>query len=209
MSKKSPQRGTEAHRGPILRLATAGDAAGVAAVYAPYVLETAITFETVPPTIEEMRGRIERIGATHAWLVCVEGDTLLGYAYSCPHRERPAYRWATDCTVYVARGAHRRGIGRALYTALFPITAARGYVVSYAGITLPNANSVGLHEALGFKPLCVYPGVGFKHGAWHDVGWWSLELAPRGAEPAEPHAAPDDVIAAALRAGRMLVDRRQ
>ena len=205
MSKGSPRRGTEDHGGLSLRLATADDAAGVAAVYAPYVLDTAITFETVPPTVEEMRGRIERLSATHAWLVCADGDTVLGYAYSCPHRERAAYRWATDCTVYVARGAHRRGIGRALYTALFPITAARGYVVSYAGVTLPNANSVGLHEALGFRPLCVYPGVGFKHGAWHDVGWWSLELAPRGAEPAEPHAAPAAAIAAALAAGTALL----
>lgn len=190
-----------------LRLATADDAAGVAAVYAPYVRETAITFETAPPAAGEMRRRIEALNATHAFLVCADGDAILGYAYSCPHRERAAYRWATDCTVYVARGAHRRGIGRALYTALFPLTAARGYVVTYAGITLPNPNSAGLHEALGFRPLCVYPGVGFKLGAWHDVGWWSRALAPRTAQPAEPHPAPVEAIAAALRAGAALLRR--
>jgi len=195
------------HGGLRVRLATAGDAAGVAAVYAPYVLETAITFETVPPSVEEIRGRIERLSATHAFLVCAAGDAILGYAYTSPHRERAAYRWATDCTVYVARDAQRRGIGRALYTALLPITAARGYVASYAGITQPNRSSVGLHEALGFRALCVYRAVGHKLDAWHDVGWWVRELAPRAAQPPEPGSAPAEAVAAALQAGTALLHR--
>lgn len=189
----------------MLRLVTADDADAVAAIYAPYVRETPITFETVPPTAEEMRARIERLSATHAWVVCADGDALRGYAYICPHRERAAYRWATECTVYVARDAHRRGIGRALYTALLPIAAARGYVVTYAGITLPNPSSVALHEALGFRPLGTFHGVGHKLGAWHDVGWWSRELGPREVEPAEPRAAGAEVVAAALRAGSALL----
>lgn len=192
-------------RGLAVRLATAEDAAGIAAVYAPYVRETAITFETEPPSAAEMRGRLERLSATHAFLVCADGDAILGYAYSSAHRERAAYRWATDCTVYVARGAHRRGIGRALYTALLPITAARGYVVTYAGITQPNPSSVGLHEALGFRPLCVYRAVGHKLGTWHDVGWWVRALAPRAAQPPEPGPAPADAVAAALQAGTALL----
>jgi L-amino acid N-acyltransferase YncA len=142
-------------------------------------------------------------------LVCADGDDVLGYAYTSPHRERAAYRWGVDVAVYVRGDAHRRGIGRALYGALLPLAAAQGYTAAYGGIALPNPSSVGLHESLGFTPIGVYRAVGYKLGAWHDVGWWERALAPETDPPGEPEPfaalreAPD-VAAALAEAGRGL-----
>lgn len=169
-----------------IRLATASDAAAIARIYAPYVRDTAISFETEPPDAAEMARRLAAIGERHPWLVAVDGQGLLGYAYAGEHRSRAAYRWDADVAVYLEPRAHRRGIGRALYRRLFALLRAQGYVNAYAGIALPNAASVGLHEALGFVPVGVYRGVGYKHGAWHDVGWWGLRLQAPPSPPAEP-----------------------
>jgi phosphinothricin acetyltransferase len=120
------------------------------------------------------------------WLVCEIDGEVAGYVYACPHRERAAYRWAVDVAVYIAPQHQRRGIGQALYSVLFEILRAQGFFKAYAGITLPNAGSVGLHEAVGFTPLAVYRGVGCKFGKWLDVGWWELDLRPQSENPAEP-----------------------
>ncbi len=170
----------------IVRAAVDRDAEGIAAIYAFYVRETAISFEVVPPTAAEMRERMRAITVSFPWLVCAAGDRVVGYAYVGRHHERAAYRWSIDVSVYVDRGAHRRGIGRALYTALLQIARAQGFYNAYAGITLPNASSVGLHEAMGFAPIGVYQAVGYKLGKWHDVGYWELALRPPDATPAEP-----------------------
>ena len=138
--------------------------------------DTVISFEDVPPTAAEMAARIERLTSTHAWLVAEDGGEVLGYAYACPHRERAAYRWATEVTVYVDPRHQRRGAGRALYEALLERARRAGYRIALAVIALPNDASVGLHEACGFKLVGVYRGIGFKHGTWWDVGWWQLEL---------------------------------
>jgi phosphinothricin acetyltransferase len=169
-----------------IRQAADGDAAAVAAIYAPYVRDTIISFETAAPTSAEMGGRIAAIAARYPWLVAEQGGEVLGYAYAGEHRSRAAYRWDVDVAVYLAADAHRRGIGRRLYCALFELLRRQGYINAYAGISLPNAASVGLHEALGFLPVGVYRKVGYKQGAWHDVGWWSLNLQPPPPEPAEP-----------------------
>ena len=169
-----------------IREAQARDAAMIAAVYAPYVRDTVISFETEPPTAEEMSRRLAAIGARYPWLVAEQGGHVLGYAYAGEHRSRAAYRWDVDVAVYLAAEAHRRGIGRRLYGALFEVLRRLGHVNAYAGITLPNAASVSLHEALGFLPVGIYRQVGYKHGAWHDVGWWGLGLQPPPATPAEP-----------------------
>jgi phosphinothricin acetyltransferase len=169
-----------------IRLAAAADAAAVAAVYAPYVRDTVITFEIEPPDAAEMGRRLAAVGERFPWLVACDGAGLLGYAYAGEHRSRAAYRWDVDVAVYLLPRAHRRGIGRALYARLFALLRLQGYVNAYAGITLPNAASVGLHEALGFVPVGVYRGVGHKCGAWHDVGWWALRLQAPPASPAEP-----------------------
>ena len=169
-----------------IRQAQARDAAMIAAVYAPYVRDTIISFEVEPPTAEEMGRRIAVIVARHPWLVAEQGGGILGYAYAGEHRSRAAYRWDVDVAVYLAAQAQRRGIGRRLYLALFEVLRRQAYVNAYAGISLPNAASVGLHEALGFAPVGVYRKVGYKRNAWHDVGWWALNLLPPPAPPAEP-----------------------
>lgn len=172
----------------LVRTATIEDAAAIAAIYAPYVELTAITFEEVAPSPEEMAARMAETGRTHPWLVLEdEAGELAGYAYACPHRSRAAYRWSVDAAVYVRRQSTARGVGRTLYAALFPILARQGFHAAYAGITLPNAASVGLHESFGFEPVGVYREVGFKHGLWHDVGWWRKPLNP-GPPAGEPGA---------------------
>ena len=154
----------------------ARDAAACAAIYVPYVRDTPISLEARAPTANELAARIETTTQTHPWLVAEDQTDVIGYAYATRHRERACYRWASDVTVYVTPQRQRAGIGRALYEALFALLAEQGFRVACAGITLPNAASVGLHEALGFKPVGVYRNIGWKFGAWHDVGWWQLEL---------------------------------
>ena len=169
-----------------IRQATEADAEQIAAIYAPFVRDTAISFEIVPPTPRAMAERIGSLASMYPWLVCADAAGVRGYAYASRHRDRAAYQWSIDVSVYVAAAAHRRGIGRALYTTLLRLSAAQGYYNAYAGITLPNASSVGLHEAMGFRPLGIYRRVGHKLGAWHDVGWWALDLQPRAATPLPP-----------------------
>jgi L-amino acid N-acyltransferase YncA len=165
----------------------ARDAAACAAIYASYVLESAVSFEEVAPSAAGMGERIERTSATHPWLVAERAGAVVGYAYASQHRERAAYRWACDVAVYVARDHQRRGVGRALYEALLERLRAQRIHVACAGITLPNDASVRLHEALGFEPVGVYRAIGFKAGAWRDVGWWQLRLLPTDdAPPPEP-----------------------
>jgi phosphinothricin acetyltransferase len=170
----------------IIRLATESDAEQIQAIYAPFVQHTPISFELEPPTMEEMRTRICKTLAQFPWLVCESDRRVLGYAYASSHRTRAAYQWAVDFSVYVDPSAQRSGIGRALYTVLKQIARLQGFFVAYGGIALPNPASVGLHEALGFTPIGVYRQVGYKLGAWHDVGWWQCELCPRTADPALP-----------------------
>ena len=169
-----------------IRPAESGDAGGIAAIYAPIVRDTPISFELDPPDADEMRRRIERTGARTPWLVCTTGAALVGYAYATGHRERAAYRWSVDVSVYVHEAARGRGVGTGLYEALLGILRVQGFHRVYAGITLPNAASVGLHESVGFRPVGVYRAVGFKCGAWHDVGWWERALVEASDSPAEP-----------------------
>jgi phosphinothricin acetyltransferase len=125
----------------------ARDASACAAIYAPYVRDTAISFEEEPPDAGELRQRIERISQTHPWLVAEQDGDLVGYAYGCPHRERAAYRWVADVSVYVDQRHQRRGIGRALYAALLGLLERQGLHVACAGVTLPNDASVAIHES--------------------------------------------------------------
>ncbi len=169
-----------------IRLAREADAGAIAAIYAPFVEDTATSFETLPPAREEMVRRIAATTAGYPWLVCEIGDGIAGYAYATQHRGRAAYRWSVDTSVYIDPAHHRRGVGRGLYASLFEILRAQGFVNAYAGITLPNPGSVALHEAVGFTKVGVYERVGYKRGTWHDVGWWHLALGVHGAAPGEP-----------------------
>lgn len=173
---------------PRLRPARSADADACAAIYAPIVRDTPISFEVEPPTPEQMRRRIEASNAAHPWLVCVSDEALLGYAYASPHRARAAYRWSVDVSVYGHPDHRRRGVGSALYRALLAILELQGFHRAYGGITLPNAASVALHEGCGFTPVGVYRRVGYKCGAWQDVGWWERPLAAPSEPPREPRA---------------------
>lgn len=123
-----------------------------------------------------MGERIAKYGTSHAWLVAEIDGTVAGYAYGSPHRERAAYSNSCDVAVYVDPVHARQGIGRALYAALLPLLATKGYHAAFAGIALPNMGSIGLHEAMGFTPVGVYREVGWKLGGWRDVGWWQRLL---------------------------------
>jgi phosphinothricin acetyltransferase len=188
-----------------IRVATPDDARLVQAIYAPYCTSSCVSFEIVAPSEAQMRDRIERVLPDYPWLVGELDGKVCGYVYACQHRERAAYRWCVDVAVYVAQTNHRRGVGRGLYTSLLAILRELGYFHAYAGITLPNAGSVGLHEAVGFRPVAVFPHVGYKLGRWIDVGWWRFQLQPEIDNPPDPRRFSDKcdelAIAAALAAG--------
>ena len=161
------------------------DAPAVQAIYAPFVSDSAISFETVVPDVAEMRRRIDSHRGRYPWLVFEAHGVVVGYAYATAHRTRQAYQWSVDVSVYVDPRFHRRGIGRALYLALFDLLRRQRFVNAYAGITLPNPSSVGLHRSVGFEPIGVYRQVGFKFDRWHDVTWLHLRLLDDPARPAE------------------------
>ena len=137
------------------------------------------------------RSASRRIGGQYPWLAASAGGRVIGYAYACENRSRLAYRWSVDAAVYLHASAQRAGIGRGLYQRLFALLRTQGYVNAFAGISLPNAASVGLHEAMGFTLIGVYRSVGYKLGAWRDVGWWQLALQDPPANPPEPLAFED------------------
>ncbi|MBW9209851.1 GNAT family N-acetyltransferase [Mumia sp. zg.B21] len=175
------------------RDATTEDASACAAIYTPYVERTAVTFESVPPTPDEMAQRIAAAHESHAWVVLVDGDRVCGYAYGAPFKTRPAYAWSCEVSVYLGETAPRRsGAGRALYDALFTRLDERGFRTLVAGIALPNPASIGLHAALGFSPVGTLREIGWKHGAWQDVAWMQRRIgddSPPASSPQPPAAA--------------------
>ena len=171
-----------------IRLARSHDADEIARIYRPFVESTIISFETVPPEPSEIAERLATTVVRYPWLVCEWDGRMAGYAYATRHRERKAYQWSVDTSAYVAPDYWRQGVGGGLYRSLVAILAAQGFANAYAGIALPNPASVGLHESVGFQKVGVYRSVGYKLGAWHDVGWWELRLRALEGPPAEPIA---------------------
>ncbi len=180
-----------------IRMAQEPDAEPVAAIYRPWVERSAVSAELEAPGREEMARRIAASTPQAPWLVCEGPDGIWGYAYASRHRERAAYKWSVDVAVYVREDRFRKGVGRALYESLFPLLRLQGFVAAHAGITLPNAASVALHEAMGFRRIATYPAVAFKLGSWRDIGWWQARLCETPAQP-EP---PVPVAVARLRPG--------
>jgi len=170
----------------IIRIAHVNDGESIAGIYAPIVEETAISFEEMAPAASEMSERIEKILQTHPWLVAEKHGRILGFAYASQHRSRAAYKWSCDVSAYVDDSARRTGTGTQLYQALLTTLIRLGYANAFAGLTLPNIASVRFHERIGFKPVGVYPRVGFKNGAWHDVGWWRRPLQMLDNTPVAP-----------------------
>jgi L-amino acid N-acyltransferase YncA len=169
-----------------IRLASEIDAAAIAEIYAPFCESTAVSFEYKAPSTTEMAERIRALITRLPWLVLDENGTVAGYVYASLHRERAAYGWSVDTTAYVSPGYLRHGVGRALYMTLFQLLRLQGYYKAFAGITLPNPASIGLHQSVGFKPVGIYRGVGYKIGAWHDVSWYQLSLQPERLNPQLP-----------------------
>lgn len=169
------------------RCATISDAADIQAIYAPFCgNETAVSFEIVPPPVEEMVERINKIQERFPWLVAIEDTKILGYAYASEHKQRAAYRWSVDSAIYLHREARGKGLGKSLYKILFALLQQQGYINVCAGVTLPNPASVQLHLSLGFRQVGVFHRIGYKCGRWHDVANFELNLVDYPDEPAEP-----------------------
>jgi len=170
----------------MIRTATESDAKGIQAIYAPVVSSTPISFETEVPGVEEMASRIRKTLPQFPYLVCEMGGEIAGYAYAGTYRTRAAYQWSAEVTVYVSEKFRKQGIATGLYQALFEHLRELGYFHAVAGITLPNPASVAAHESLGFRKVGAFRELGFKQGAWHDVGFWQLELQPVRSDPPPP-----------------------
>jgi len=166
-----------------IRLSRPTDAGSILAIYAPYIANTSFTFETDIPAESEFANRIISYLANWPWLVCEVDGVIAGYAYASRYRERVAYQWSVECSVYVHDDYHRSGIARALYTALFSILKKQGYRNVYAVINLPNERSVAFHESMGFQWFATYEKVGYKLGQWKNVGWWRLIVNTFEPEP--------------------------
>ena len=169
-----------------IRMARAGDAEEIAAIYAPIVRETHTSFELQAPDADEMRSRIVKTLAIFPWLVMERDGRVMGYAYASRHRERLAYQWSVDVSCYVHADARGQGVGSALYNALFRILARQGIQSAFAGVALPNEASLRLHRAVGFEPVGIYRQVGYKNGAWRDTSWMQRRIGEAVADPLPP-----------------------
>jgi len=169
---------------PRVRIATPDDGPACAAIYVPYVSGSSISFELVPPDGAEMGARIARTIERTPWAVVEVDGVVRAYGYATRHRERPAYDWTVETAVYVDRAFTRLGLGRLVMRAVLAILRAQGAHLVVAGITLPNEGSVKLHLGLGFERIGGFEAIGWKHGGWHGVDWFALELGPRADEPA-------------------------
>jgi L-amino acid N-acyltransferase YncA len=171
---------------PSIRVAEKADAAAIATIYAPYVRDTAVSFEVEPPSAATMAERLAETTATHPWLVADRDGAIAGFAYAGKHSERAGYRWTVDVTVYVSRERRCRGVGRGLYRVLLEVLRRQRFRSAFAEIVLPNSGSVRLHETSGFKLIGIHEDVGFKLGRWHDIGYWRIGLSIGSAPPVEP-----------------------
>ena len=174
----------------MIRPAKSEDAPQIAEIYRPFCEDNCISFETAAPDAAEMASRIERIGRRYPWLVDDRDGAVAGYAYASAHRERAAYRWVVEGTVYVHEKFRGRGVGRGLYAELFHLLRQQGLYKAYAGILVPNPASQSFHESMGFTLVGIYSKVGYKLGAWRDVGWWEISLQPASDNPGEPRTMP-------------------
>lgn len=169
-----------------IRLLESSDNEACREIYRPYIEESIISFEYEVPSLSEFSNRIAAICSSYPWLVCTYNGQVIGYAYASKHRDRTAYQWAAEVTVYIDSAHHRKGIARVLYQALFQLLRLQGYYTVYAGISLPNEKSVGFHRSMGFDTVGIYKNVGYKFGAWHNTVWMQLTLSELHPNPSEP-----------------------
>lgn len=179
------------------RFATVQDAEALLSIYAPYITDTAVTFECEVPSVEEFSQRVRSIVADYPYIVCVEGGRIFGYAYGHRQMERSAYQWNAELSVYIEHGHQHRGIGSVFYRSLIELLRLQNICTVYGGITTPNTGSERLHESLGFSRLGTYHHTGFKCGAWHDVTWFEKQIGNYGTAPL-PFRSIRDIPAAML-----------
>ena len=170
----------------MIRIATQNDASGILSIYQPYIENTSFTFETETPSLDAFKDRINTYLITFPWLVCEINGTIAGYAYGGKHRERTAYQWCVESSIYIHDDFQKARIGKALYEALIEILKKQGFRNVYAVINLPNDKSVQFHEHCGFEYFATYEKVGYKLGKWKNVGWWKLSINDYGDEPSPP-----------------------
>jgi L-amino acid N-acyltransferase YncA len=170
-----------------IRVASAEDAESILGIYAPFCMPDAIaSFEYVPPSCEEMRKRITSTLTKYPWLVYEVDSKVVGYASASQYNVREAYDWSTTVSIYLHETARGMGVGRKLYTELFQILQKQNFFNAYAGITIPNPASIGLHRSMGFVEVGSTPKVGYKAGQWLDVLLLCRELQPHVPEPRAP-----------------------
>ena len=169
-----------------IRLVEEQDFGGMLAVYAPNVINTAITFEYEVPSLEEYTERVKKIAAHYPCLVCVQNNQVAGFAYGSVHRVKTAYQWSTESTIYVDPKFHGKGVARILYHALLSVLELQGFINVYAGVTTPNPQSEQFHLAMGFAEIAVFERIGFKLGKWHDLKFFEMYLAEHTANPVAP-----------------------
>lgn len=171
-----------------LRAATTDDAAAILAIYSPYVVTNAVSYETTPPPLREMRARIKTAGDKLPWIVAVDDESglVLGYSFAKPTRPGPAYRFAVETACYVGGELEGQGIRRTLYQSLLATLTEQNFTQAISTLTMPNDKAIVLHEAIGFKRAGVYREVAFKNGQWIDVGLWQKTLSEPNTPPDEP-----------------------
>lgn len=169
-----------------IRFATPADVPAVLAIYAPYITDSVVSFEYEVPTLAEFAERVRTIQTQFPYLVAERDGRVLGYAYASKHRDRTAYQWSVETSVYVHPDGHRQGIARQLYTTLLAYLRRQGYINAFACITTPNPESEAFHHAMGFSYLGAFASIGYKMGAWHSVAWFQLALQEHQLDPPLP-----------------------
>ena len=171
-----------------IRAARDEDAAQIAAIYMPYVTGSAISFETKPPGEAEMRERMHAYDGLYPWLVATteDDDAVQGYAYASRFRDRAAYRYTVETSLYLGGGVQGQGVGRLLYAALIETLIAQDFTQAIAVLSLPNEHSIALHESTGFRRAGIVREIGYKAGQWRDIGMWQRALSEPTNPPRDP-----------------------
>jgi L-amino acid N-acyltransferase YncA len=169
-----------------IRIAETTDAQSVLSIYSPFILHSPFTFENEVPGIDDFQKRMAAYLEKYPWLVSVEDGQITGYAYASKHRERKAYQWCVESSIYIHPDYQRGGTATKLYSALLQILRYQGFYNVYAVITTPNIPSETFHARLGFSEICIYRKIGFKLNQWHDVKWMVLALHDYNGNPEDP-----------------------
>ncbi len=166
------------------RRATEEDVVSILAIYAPYVTDSAITFEYDVPSEEEFRQRIRTISAEYPYFVCESDGQIIGYAYAHRHMERAAYQWNAEISIYIRQGFTGKGLGKTMCQALIDLLRLQGIRNVFSCVTIPNERSAHLHHSMEFSTEGIFQNAGYKCGKWQTIAWFRKNIAPYTNEPA-------------------------